>query len=225
MSSASRDFWDRQWAERLHGMANTSAYNLIRREDVAGRSILDVGCGDARLSKLAELAGKFTGVDISINALRGGRKNRLCVCDASNLPFRPDTFDSVFSIDTLTLLGDGCYEALREMRRVTRNMLIFNVSHSDFPRTDLALDIKLNIVTLIDNGPYTILKTRDMPDRAFFDENGICIMLRELDLIPKGITILTANDERNLGLPIWEQRKDPEMNFKQKIFIMAMKRS
>ena len=100
MPSKSRDFWDLQWKERLHGMANTSAFNLFRVDDIRGKSVLDVGCGDVRYSTLEGLADEFTGVDISVNALIGAKERnsgrRLVVCDAGNLPFGPNAFDSVF---------------------------------------------------------------------------------------------------------------------------------
>jgi len=226
--SVSRDYWDLQWKEQKHGMTNTSACNLFRMEDIRGKDVLDVGCGGVRHSELEALAGNYTGINISVNALEEAKRRdswrKLAVCDAENLPFRPNTFDSVFSIDTLTLLGDGCYGALKEMRRVTRGMVVFNVSHVDYPKTDLILELELKLITLMDNGSYTTLKTQEMPDRAFFDENNICLMLRELDLIPKGITILTANRERNLGLEPWKRHDEPDMDFKQKIFIRALKR-
>ncbi|HIH50186.1 MAG: class I SAM-dependent methyltransferase [Candidatus Micrarchaeaceae archaeon] len=228
MPSKSRDFWDLQWKERLHGMANTSAFNLFRVDDIRGKSVLDVGCGDVKYPKLEALAGDFTGADISINALSCAKerdsRRKLVVCDAENLPFGSDTFDSVCSTDTLTLLGEGWYKALEEMRRVTRGVVVFNVSHIDYPKTDLAMELELKLMALVENGSCTILKTQKMPDRAFFDEDGICRILRKLGLILKDMRVLTANEERNLGVNEWEQREEPDMDFKQKIFVRALKR-
>jgi SAM-dependent methyltransferase len=224
-----REFWDFQWEKNPDGMINTSACNLFRAEDIKGKKVLDVGCGNVRYSLLEPLAGDFTGADISMTVLLRQIKNanakpKLVVCDAMNLPFGANQFDSVFSIDTLTLLGQDYYRALEEMRRVTNGVIVFDVTHADQPKSGFVQELELGRVRYTNNGSCMILEEPNVPDRVYFDEKTICAALEKLDLVPESIRTFTANEENNLGVPIYEQQYEPEMEYKQKIFVRALKR-
>lgn len=92
-----------------------------------GDRVLDVGCGKAFLlyDLTQSVPGiEVRGIDISSYAIEHARddvRDRLQVASAADLPFEDDSFDFVFSINTLHNLR--CFDldaALREMQRVGR---------------------------------------------------------------------------------------------------------
>jgi ubiquinone/menaquinone biosynthesis C-methylase UbiE len=93
--------------------------------------ILDLGCGPGRYTaKLAGLAHKIVGVDLSVEAIRLAKQ--ICilegvsdrcdfvVCDATKLPFRNASFDKIFCIDVLEHILDD-KAALSEMNRALKS--------------------------------------------------------------------------------------------------------
>jgi SAM-dependent methyltransferase len=90
----------------------------------ASARVLDVGCGDGRhLRAAAARGGRAIGVDYDADALRSTRtaldraRIDLIVGDASHLPFRAGTFDTVICTETLEHLPDDA-GAMREIARV-----------------------------------------------------------------------------------------------------------
>ena len=90
-------------------------------------SVLDVGCAKGfMLSDFTTLVPGITvsGIDISPYALEHSLENVrpfLRVSDAVSLPFEDDSFDFVFSINTVHNLNrEECGQALREIERVSR---------------------------------------------------------------------------------------------------------
>lgn len=100
--------WDRTWASSRYGidpMTRTIAAELFNTVPVAGRTVLELGCGSGRLSYLAKLAGatQVTLVDFSEAALRraeglmAGLPNVTFInADLTTLEL-PRRFDVVFS--------------------------------------------------------------------------------------------------------------------------------
>src|SRR3989304_790039 len=93
----------------------------LRPEDVAGRLVLDVGCGMGRFADVvSRWGGQVVGVDLSLaieaaHANLGGRANvRLLQADLFRLPFQPGTFDIVYSIGVLHHTPD-CEKAFRQL--------------------------------------------------------------------------------------------------------------
>ena len=98
----------------------------LRPEDVAGKLVLDVGCGMGRFAEVvSRWGGQVVGVDLSLAveaafANLGGRANvRVMQADLFRLPFRPGTFDVVYSIGVLHHTPD-CEKAFREILRFVR---------------------------------------------------------------------------------------------------------
>ncbi len=94
----------------------------------AGDKILDVGCGKGFLlfdfTKVVPGI-EVTGIDISDYAIRNSKtevSKHLQVCNATSLPFQDNSFDFIYSLNTLHNLY--CYEladALQEMERVGKH--------------------------------------------------------------------------------------------------------
>lgn len=105
--------------------------------DVAGRSVLDAGCGSGTLSEaLRDLGATVTGIDASAGMLalaqqRLGGDVALHQADLNEpLPFDNGTFDDVLASLVLHYLEDWA-PALTEMRRVLRpaGRLLVSVDH------------------------------------------------------------------------------------------------
>lgn len=90
-------------------------------EEVAGRLVLDVGCGMGRFADVvSRWGGKVVGIDLSLaveaaQANLGGQENvRILQADLFRLPFRPATFDIVYSLGVLHHTPD-CEKAFRQI--------------------------------------------------------------------------------------------------------------
>ena len=131
LSTAQKYRWDTAWQRRNADYTNTEITRLFRPGDIVGKDVLDIGCGNMRVAEVWKGRSSMTGVDISESALSMARwrdaRSRLVVGDVSNLPFMSDSFDSVFAIDTLTSMTGGHMNALKEIARVTRDVMVFNL--------------------------------------------------------------------------------------------------
>ncbi len=95
---------------------------------LAGRDVLDVGCGDGTYALAAARAGaRVMGVDRSAAVVEAARRNaadaglplQLQVADVRALPFRPGRFDVVLAVTVLCFVRDP-RRAVTEMARVLR---------------------------------------------------------------------------------------------------------
>jgi SAM-dependent methyltransferase len=90
-------------------------------------SILDVGCGDGRITDALAERWKVVGLDSSREAL-AHVKSESVLGDACCLPFRDASFDLALSSQMLEHLDDTAYTAaLHELGRVTSSYLLLSV--------------------------------------------------------------------------------------------------
>ena len=95
-------------------------------EEVAGRLVLDVGCGMGRFADvISRWGGDVIGIDLSraveaAQANLSGRENvRILQADLFCLPFRPGTFDIVYSLGVLHHTPN-CEKAFRQIVPLVR---------------------------------------------------------------------------------------------------------
>lgn len=106
-------------------------------DGLAGRSVLDLGCGGGRTTGfLALLGAEVSGIDISQNLIQAARRGYpaipFCVGDAQALPYDHDRFDVVlFARNGLDYLHpkSSRVQGIEEMRRVLRPRGKLIVSH------------------------------------------------------------------------------------------------
>jgi SAM-dependent methyltransferase len=101
---------------------------LVPFEGLAGREVLEVGCGTGvDLVRFARGGARVTGVDLADAAIALARSNfqqrglraRLLVADAEQLPFADDRFDYMFAHGVVQYTGEG-QSVVHEARRVLR---------------------------------------------------------------------------------------------------------
>ena len=114
---------DQYHFEKLHHLLR-----LVPFEGLAGREVLDVGCGaGVDLVRFARGGARVTGLDLSGSAIALARSNvaqqalraRLLVADGERLPFAADRFDYVFAHGVVQYTSNG-RALVEEVRRVLR---------------------------------------------------------------------------------------------------------
>ena len=99
---------------------------------LAGRKILDIGCGPGLMTEPLAGTNSLTGLDISFEMLRLARKESSPVQGrACSLPFHDSSFDFVLAIESIQHSPDPV-PFLQEMIRVTRpgGELVFSSLHA-----------------------------------------------------------------------------------------------
>ena len=92
----------------------------FRPEDLAGKLVLDVGCGMGRFADVATRWGAHVvGIDLSLAAEvaarnLAGREASIFQADVFQLPFAPDSFDYIYSIGVLHHTPD-CEKAFKSL--------------------------------------------------------------------------------------------------------------
>jgi SAM-dependent methyltransferase len=147
-----RAFWDSdsEAYQAMHGddlAARARAWGAWRRPeaelrvlgDVAGRDVLELGCGGGQWSAaLVQAGARCIGIDLSIAQLGYAQKHShdagvsvpFALTDAESLPFRADSFDTVFCDHGAMSFCDPA-RTLPEVARVLRpsGVLAFCVTH------------------------------------------------------------------------------------------------
>lgn len=136
-TTLSRELYDR-WHADLPADAESDApwHDLVRKhlrpQDVAGRSLLEIGCGrggfSCWLASQAEPPARLVGADFSAAAIDKARElaERMAinsvdwrVADIERLPFEDNTFDTVISCETIEHVPSPRV-AVAELARVLR---------------------------------------------------------------------------------------------------------
>lgn len=106
------------WRRVLYGLSEATAEHESQRtfelktgfvaEELAGKLVLDAGCGMGRFTEVAVRAGAtvigvdLTGaVDVAAKNLAGSNNAAFVQADLRRLPFAPASFDAIFSIGVL----------------------------------------------------------------------------------------------------------------------------
>lgn len=159
MSSDIQDWWDRNAAEYQgaceipvdihYGPGSPNEDELKLLGEVAGKDVLELGCGGGQCSVAFALRGaRVTGIDFAAGQLAFARKLAaehgvevdFLQRDLRDLsPFADDSRDIVFSAFALMYLDDRP-RVFREVRRVLKpgGIFAFSVDHPLFRKVDLA---------------------------------------------------------------------------------------
>jgi SAM-dependent methyltransferase/uncharacterized protein YbaR (Trm112 family) len=117
----SRFGWDDPTYDRDRERRTFLRKSLFRPEELAGRLVLDAGCGNGRYAYQAARHGaEVVGMDLSVSVdaaranTEGDPRIHIVQGDILRPPFRPEVFDSIFSIGVLMHTGDpaGAIKAL-----------------------------------------------------------------------------------------------------------------
>jgi len=154
--------------------------------ELNGKSLLEVGCGDGRLTAL--LAGKaeiITAIDPDESSIEAARTNvpgvNFLIGSGENMDFASDSFDIV--LFSYSLHHQDCDRALAEARRVVRKngeiLIVEPTQDSEFTRLVNIFEkdeIALLQKTLdhINSGIYTILREDHYSvNHPFADDNEL----------------------------------------------------
>ena len=115
--------YDEQYAEEQQRKYQKALENV----DVAGRAVLDVGCGSGLFFKeVAAQANMVVGVDVSRKLLHKAKSQAspfqnafILQADADHLPFKNGFFDAIFAFTVLQNMPNPA-ETLRELKRVAK---------------------------------------------------------------------------------------------------------
>lgn len=102
-----------------YAMIADAVVNLeLRPED----DLLDIGCAAGFTgSWFASSIRRYVGVDYNVGALARFGHDKLAAADARRLPFRDGAFSKSYMASVLLCMSrEECFQALSEMRRVTR---------------------------------------------------------------------------------------------------------
>jgi ubiquinone/menaquinone biosynthesis C-methylase UbiE len=103
---------------------------------------LEIGCNVGRMTTLLAKNHHVAAGDVNPEFCKKAKRTSMhyrdriefVVFDASNSPFRDDSFDTVLMIDVLEHLEDPV-SALKEAKRVGRRKILLNVPNYDFAHT------------------------------------------------------------------------------------------
>ncbi len=216
-----RKFWEEFYKDSLNSAGTRYAYQLFSQK--SGK-VLEVGCGDLCYNGID--GDYYVGIDISHNALKKAkealtyikRPASVVVASATHLPFKDNSFDLVTSIETITLLGSDFYTALQEMKRVSKDKLVFTLSHIDIAKAHNPDK------EFIKKEDHFLIKHSPSGEKAFFTKENIESVLKKLELKIETLEVLTEYDVIYLGVGSPVCSFDCEFpNVNSRIFVDARK--
>jgi ubiquinone/menaquinone biosynthesis C-methylase UbiE len=92
----------------------------------AGRCILDIGCASGGyVNELLKRGYNVYGIDLFLRPIQKSITNRLILGDATDLPFRENSFDTILLFNVLEHVDD--IKVLSEVYRVCKQNIVFSV--------------------------------------------------------------------------------------------------
>lgn len=105
---------------------------IIRHIPSDVRTILDVGCGNGKITNALKDRWQVTGLDLSAEALKHVQTPHV-LASATAIPFPDASFDLVISSEMLEHLDNELFaQAIKEMQRVCRRYLLISVPNGEF---------------------------------------------------------------------------------------------
>jgi SAM-dependent methyltransferase len=159
--------------------------------DVAGRRVLDLGCGAAQTTRWLTAHGAYAvGVDLAFEQVRRatGPAGRLVCADAERLPFGDAVFDLACSAyGALPFVADSA-RVMAEVARVLKpgGTFVFSVTHPFrwcFPDRDDALTVE---TSYFDRTPYV----EQRKGRATYVEHHRTLGDRVREAVAAGLAVL-----------------------------------
>jgi SAM-dependent methyltransferase len=211
-------YWESLWSE-----ADYTTFNSIFVSDVLnGRSVLDVGCGSMEGGIIRNCSpSSVVGVDFSRTALKRAAEFTATICDqkvpliranALRLPFMDDSFDCVVAIELLTGLGVRIRDALAELTRVAKKVVVFSVTH-----IDSLPDEQKASATEAEFGTICKLPHADV---IAFNEDQVKKLLRDVGLAPTTLLSSSRDDFDRVFNPYSEMQAAAN---KSRIHVEALK--
>jgi ubiquinone/menaquinone biosynthesis C-methylase UbiE len=225
--------WEGQWLRDNPAQSNNTlyTYKLLRRESFEAKSVLEVGCGALKVSRewaleraksewVLKYAKSYTGLDISEIAIteasrRGIPNSRFIVAEASKLPFANESFDTVVALETLSFTCRDFLTALKEMIRVSKRNIIFDVQHSDYSFSHVSRE-ELRY--------GTVSHHMELIDAIKFTKGEVDKILDELNLKPVRVVLATADQYASYGTDSYGTYTTDGGGVKKDIYVEAVKR-
>ena len=157
------DLTAEMYDERYAGEQRAKYKKALENVNVAGRVVLDVGCGSGLFFRqVAAQADVVVGVDVSRKLLLKAKEQAIDLrnvfvlqADGDHLPFREGFFDSVFAFTVLQNMPKPP-ETLCELKRVAKvgGRVVVTGLKKTFPLNafmDVLEDSALRVVTFVDD--------------------------------------------------------------------------
>ncbi len=123
---------DACWDEALSPHEVRRLQTIVDEIPDGVKSIIDVGCGDGKLTRMLRTAGyEVMAVDQSATALKRVPEPKRCI-SGDSLPFDNESFDLVVCSEVLEHLPEPLLsKVVRELQRVSKHTIIVTVPHNE----------------------------------------------------------------------------------------------
>jgi len=133
-----RSFYDYRWlntSKQLTELEQKRIEITVSLIPQDAQTILDVGCGDGRITNVLCRKYKVIGLDHSMSSLKGVHGTLTCA-SSTDIPFLDDSFDLVLCSEVLEHLPDEVYEStLKELERVAKKYILISVPYRENMRS------------------------------------------------------------------------------------------